>query len=295
MRHLKKLLILIVAFAIFASCLMVFAFADALAYGAATVSASTLNVRSGPGTDKEIKGTLQNGTKVVVLEQTNENWCKINHRGLVGYVSTDFLKDVVTAENFEATGNVVGSDVRMRSGPSTINPVILTTEKNAKVDIIGINNGWYKVKYKDSVGYIRSDFVKIGSGVSAGGSSDIGQQIADFAQQYVGYSYVYGAESPSRGFDCSGLVYYCYGQFGYNLSRTASQQYKNNGTTISKSDLEPGDLVFFSSYGSGVTHVGIYIGNDQFVHASTSKTGVIISDLNSSYYTRVWYGAKRIV
>ena len=86
-----------------------------------------------------------------------------------------------------------------------------------------------------------------------------------------------------------------YGQFGYSLSRTASQQYKNNGYSVSKSELQQGDLVFFSSNGYSVTHVGIYIGGGQFIHASTSTTGVIISDLNSSYYTRVWFGAKRIV
>ena len=64
---------------------------------------------------------------------------------------------------------------------------------------------------------------------------------------------------------------------------------------VSKSELQPGDLVFFSSNGSSVTHVGIYIGNGQFVHASTSKTGVIISNLSSAYYLRVWFGAKRIL
>ena len=132
------------------------------------------------------------------------------------------------------------------------------------------------------------------SGATAA-SATKGQKIANYALQYLGYKYVYGSESPSKGFDCSGLVYYTFGQFGYKLQRSASQQYKNNGTTIAKSDLKPGDLVFFSSNGSTVTHVGIYIGDNEFVHASTSDTGVIISNLTSAYYTKVWFGAKRIV
>ena len=133
------------------------------------------------------------------------------------------------------------------------------------------------------------------SSYTSSGSSSLGQEIANLALSFEGYDYVYGAESPSVGFDCSGLVYYVYGQFGYSLSRTASQQYKNNGVSVSKDELQQGDLVFFSSNGYSVTHVGIYIGDGQFVHASTSTTGVIISDLDSSYYTRVWFGATRIV
>lgn len=294
MKHLKKILILVVAFAIMTSCLTGFAYADSLAYGAATVNATKLNVRAGTGTDTEIKGTIANGTIVVVLERTNSEWYKINYHGLVGYVSTEYLTNVLTAENFNANGIVTGSGVRMRGGPSSDKAVIETVDRETAVSIIGINNGWYKVKHGSNTGYIRSDYIKIVASVSDTSSSDVGQKIADLAQQYVGYAYVYGEESPSRGFDCSGLVYYCYGQYGYSLSRTASQQYKNNGTSINKSDLKPGDLVFFSSNGSGVTHVGIFIGGTEFVHASTSKTGVIISDLDSSYYTRVWYGAKRI-
>lgn len=295
MKLLKKSLILIVIFAVLASCITGFAFADNLAYGAATVSASRLNVREGIGTDKNIKGSLTKGAIIVILEKTTDKWYKINYRGLVGYVSAEYLTDVLTAENFNAIGVVTGSDVRMRSGPSTNKSVVKTLDKDAVVDIIGINNGWYKVVHGGNTGYMRSDFVNIVAGPSSKDSSDVGQQIADLAQQYVGYSYVYGEESPSRGFDCSGLVYYCYGQFGYKLSRTASQQYKNHGTSVSKSELKVGDLVFFSSSGDGVTHVGIYIGDGKFVHASTSKTGVIISELGSDYYTRVWYGAKRIV
>lgn len=303
MKRMKKLLALILITALLVSTLTAMASASSLAYGAATVDATRLNVRSGPDTTYESKGTLASGAIVVVLERTSDEWYKINYRGLVGYVSTDYLTNVLLAENFTASGTINGTGIRMRSGPSTSKSQVATVPNNAVVDVIGINNGWYKVVYSGKTGYIRSDLMSITgasqSGATNGGSSNTnttpGQKIANFALQYVGYAYVYGAESPAQGFDCSGLVYYTYGQFGHKLARTATQQYNKHGVSVSKDNLQPGDLVFFSSNGYSITHVGIYIGGDQFVHASTSKTGVIISDLDSSYYTRVWYGAKRIV
>ncbi len=302
MKQLKKIIFLTIILSI---CLSLCAFtalaADSLAYGAATISASSLNVRSGPDTSYDRVTVLSRGTIVVILEQTNESWYKINYQGTVGYVSTQYLTNILTAENFNAAGTVNGTDVRMRTEPSTDSDVLATYDTGVTLDVIGINNGWYKAVDGDKVGYIRSDLMDITgrsssvSSYTSSGSSSLGQEIANLALSFEGYDYVYGAESPSVGFDCSGLVYYVYGQFGYSLSRTASQQYKNNGVSVSKDELQQGDLVFFSSNGYSVTHVGIYIGDGQFVHASTSTTGVIISDLDSSYYTRVWFGAKRIV
>ena len=100
--------------------------------------------------------------------------------------------------------------------------------------------------------------------------------------------------SPS-GFDCSGFVGYVYKQNGYSLKRVASDIYYNNGVSVSKSELQAGDLVFFSNSSESVGHVGIYIGGNQMIHASTSRTGVIISDLGSSYYIQHYVGAKRII
>lgn len=188
----------------------------------------------------------------------------------------------------------------MRSGPSTDTSIITVVPNTTVVNVIGINSGWYKVQYNGSTGYVRSDLMSItgagtsSSSASSSSASSVGQKASELAQKFVGYSYVYGAESPSEGFDCSGLVYYVYGQLGYSMSRRASIQYRDDGYSVSKADLQPGDLVFFSSDGYGVTHVGIYIGGGEFVHASTSRTGVIISSLSSSYYTRVWWGAKRV-
>ena len=106
-----------------------------------------------------------------------------------------------------------------------------------------------------------------------------------------------GAPSLADGAPCYELVWYVYTHFGYSMCRTATTQYNNNGRVVDKSELEPGDLVFFKEYygGNSIGHVGIYIGNGKFVHASTSTVGVIISELGSDNYTRRWYGAKRII
>lgn len=105
-----------------------------------------------------------------------------------------------------------------------------------------------------------------------------GQEVAEYAQQYVGYNYVWGGKSPETGFDCSGLVYYVYQQFGYTLNRTAAEQAKN-GSHVEADSLEPGDVLCFYK-GSSVGHSGIYIGDGNYVHAQDSATGVVVSPLS---------------
>lgn len=268
-----------------------------IAWGAATVDASALNIRSGPGTDYDRVGVISDGTVVVVIEKTNSDWYLINYLGTKGYVASEYLKNLEKAENFKATGVVNGDSVRMRSGPSTGKKAMASYDKGDSVSIIGINNGWYKIVTSVGTGYMRSDYIDITSGGptyttdtrDADSNYSLGQQIANFALQFEGYKYVYGEESPSKGFDCSGLVYYVYGQFGYKMERRASLQCKNNGRYVSRSELQPGDLVFFTQNGSTASHVGIYIGNDHYIHASTAKTGVKISELKE------YFCAKRII
>ena len=189
--------------------------------------ATGLNVRSGPGTTNSIITTISNGDIVVILEKTSDIWYKINAQGTEGYVAARYLKDVLTAENFSAYGALADRNVRMRNAPSLSGDIIGMYSTGTTLPVIGINSGWYKLRDGDKVGYIRSDLINIVSGCDteravatvSGGTTSLGREIADYAQGFVGYRYVYGAESPSVGFDCSGLVYYVYGQFGYSLSR----------------------------------------------------------------------------
>ena len=111
-------------------------------------------------------------------------------------------------------------------------------------------------------------------------SSSLRQQIVDYALQFVGNPYVYGGTSLTNGTDCSGFTQSVLGNFGINISRTAGAQ-SQGGKSVDLSQLEPGDLLFYSGSGDyGIGHVSMYIGNGQVVHASSSTTGIIVSDVN---------------
>lgn len=188
-------------------------------------------------------------------------------------------------------GKVTEGPLNVRSAPSTDSEKVDSFSTGKVLTILETLDGWYKVEE----GYVSADYVTIIDAAEAA-SSGSASEVVDLAMQYLGYPYCYGGSSPS-GFDCSGFVRYVYSQFGCSLNRTASAQ-MSNGTSVSMSELQPGDLVFFLKSGSGASrasHVGIYIGGGQFIHASTSSTGVIISDMDSAYYTTGFVGGRRIL
>lgn len=114
------------------------------------------------------------------------------------------------------------------------------------------------------------------------------------ARNLLGSPVVWGGASPAEGFDCSGLVQYVFRQAGINLPRTADLQFLV-GRTISPSALRPGDLVYYTTYEPGASHVGIYIGAEKFIHTSYSKGVVAIADINDPYFVQRFYGAKRVI
>ncbi|WP_080843884.1 NlpC/P60 family protein [Cytobacillus gottheilii] len=115
--------------------------------------------------------------------------------------------------------------------------------------------------------------------------------VADIASDYIGTPYAWGGTTPS-GFDCSGFIRYTYDKVGVTLPRTAQEMY-NQGASVSKTDLQEGDLVFFSTYKAGASHVGIYTGDNKFVHASSS--GVREDSLSNTYWNNTYLGAKKVV
>ncbi len=119
-----------------------------------------------------------------------------------------------------------------------------------------------------------------------------GAQIVQMAQQYMGTPYAWGGSSPG-GFDCSGFIYYIYGQFGISLPRMSDGQFEV-GRAISGDNLLPGDLVFFTTYEPGASHVGIYLGGGRFIHASSAAGEVTITPLGKSYYQERYLGARRV-
>mgnify|MGYP003197472007 CR=1 FL=1 len=261
-----------------------------LAANVGTVTSdSGLNLRSQASTSSSVLSVLPYGTQVDVLSTTSDGaWHQVSYLGVTGYVSGDYLS--VVAE--KVYGQVVADALNIRTGPGTEYATCGSLSNGTVVEIldtIGGMGGWYKI----AQGYVSTDYVAMVDASVVNGSAK-GAAIAQYAKQFVGYPYVYGGSSPS-GFDCSGFVTYVCNQNGISVNRTASAQ-MSNGTAVSKAQLQPGDLVFFNSGNSSklATHVGIYLGNGQFVHASTPSTGVIISDLNSSYYTNTYVGARRL-
>jgi len=122
---------------------------------------------------------------------------------------------------------------------------------------------------------------------------ELGEEICEYALQYVGYDYLWGGTSPETGFDCSGFVQYIYSQFGYSLNRIAEDQ-ALNGEHVDEGDIRPGDLLCFYSSKTYIGHVGIYLGDRLYIHAQSAKTGVVVSDLDDPWLPRV-FEARRIV
>lgn len=213
---------------------------------------------------------------------------------------------------------VNASSIYVRKGPGTDYEYIDSLILNSSVIVTHEVGDWYKVKVSGIEGYIAkrllSDTTK--DSTSRGevnreeteqktqnteeaqevATTSIGNQIVEYAKQYLGCKYVYGGSGPST-FDCSGFTMYVYAKFGVNLSHSARAQAKN-GTYVAKEDLQPGDIVFFKDYETmdGIGHCGIYIGNGDFIHAS-SGTGycVKISTLLSGSYNTRYETARRLI
>ena len=258
-----------------------------------SVKGSDVRMRSGPGTNYSILGTYQNGTPLTVTG-TENGWSKVTVGGVSGYIRSDYVSGGADSK----TGYIKGNDVRLRSGAGTNYSILGTYNNGTPLTITGTSGNWTAVTINGVKGYVNSAYVSTtktegGNGGGSTPSTSIGETIVATAKQYMGAPYVYGGMSPS-GFDCSGFVNYVYKLCGYSMSRVASSIYNNNGTYVEKANLQIGDLVFFASNSSSIGHVGIYIGNGQFIHSSSGAGCVVISDLSSSYYLKNYVGAKRI-
>ena len=268
---------------------------QAVAVGATT--GSSLRLRADASTSASVITTLDQDVAVAVLDDSIDGWYKVNYNGNVGYVSADYL--VIDQDNvFTSYGRVSGDGVNVRSAPSTSGGTLATVNDGAMVTVNGFVDGWYDVTCQyGTKGYIRSDLLVLTSNPTSGK----GASIVETALKHLGTRYVYGGAS-AGGFDCSGFTMYIYKQFGYNLPHSATSQWLSGmGTKITSiSELQPGDLVFFNdpsrNAGKACSHAGIYIGNGQHIHASSSRGGgVIISDMDSAYYTTGFVGGRRIL
>lgn len=234
---------------------------------------------------------------------------QVTYQDANGTEHTASVAAVAAQSETYACINAGGDALRVRQGPGTSYGILCNVYDGDRFPITGKTNGWYQILCNGRTGYVSADFILVqdkgevstpGGGDSSGNGSNgsgptdpLAQQIVDFALQYVGYPYVYGTAGPDT-FDCSGFTSYVYAHFGYTLNRSSRDQV-SNGVAVTKDQLQPGDLVFFSTNGSYPTHVGLYIGDGNIVHASTPQDGVKISSLETSYYIQNYFAARRIL
>lgn len=288
--------------------------ADEVGKRLAEVTTTTLKVRKEATTESIVLGLVPEGDILSVLEE-QEGWVKVSVEEGDGYVSTDYVRlytENVEAESREeeearlrreeearkaaeeaakkamqsqkpqnhssgkpSAGSGSGSSGNLSSG---------NTNKPSGGSSSG-NNTSNAHSGSSSVGQSSASSQSSGAGQSQESSSDLGQQIANYALKFLGNPYVYGGTSLTNGADCSGFVQSVYKHFGISLPRTSGEQGAAGRAVDGVKNAKPGDLVWYSG------HIGIYIGNEQIVHASNSKVGIITSNV---YYRNI-LGIRRII
>lgn len=251
-----------------------------------------LNVRETPSTDASLLGKLPMNAGCEILE-TLDGWYKISSGDVTGYVSAEFLLtgDAANERAKEALATVatVNADKLMvREQPSTESAILNRVAQNEDLEVAAVLDGWVQVNITGTTGYVSADYVTVHNTLPKGvtleelnaqaeeASESTGISVVEYAKQFLGNPYVWGGTSLTNGCDCSGFTMRIYEHFGYSLSRTSAAQ-SGNGTRVSLSEIQPGDLLFYS-YGGSIGHVAMYIGGGQIIHASTERTGICIGN-----------------
>lgn len=263
---------------------------------------SSLNLRSEASTSASVVTQIPNTHRVAVLDAI-DGWYKVAYNGQNGFVSADYveLSDIMNVQ--PGAAKITTDILNVRSAPSTSGDIVTRLSKGTTAKIIGINTGWFKIELASgATGYIHPDYVEVvansvsstaaSSGTAASGS--VRSQVVDYASTFLGVPYVYGGGSP-KGFDCSGFTSYVYKHFNVSLPHSSASQY-TRVSKVSRDNLQPGDLVFFASSagGSRINHVGIYVGNGNFIHAPRPGKVVCYDSLYSSYYSSHYVGAGTV-
>ena len=250
----------------------------------------TLNVRETPSADSSMVGKMPKNAAGEILE-TLDGWYKIQSGDVTGYVSADYLitgeEAAARAEEVKQTiATVKTPTLNVREEPNTECSILALMPQGEELNVLEDLSGWVKVDLDNTNGFISKDYVDISVQLPkamtmtevryGNGVSDVRVDLISYATQFVGNPYVWGGTSLTNGADCSGFTLSIFAKYGVYLPHSSKAQ-ANCGTRISASEAKPGDLFFYGS-GSSISHVAIYIGNGQIVHASSKKTGIKISN-----------------
>ena len=281
---------------------------DTAAYGG-------LKLRVGPAPWEAILKAMPDGTVVKIVDGpvvggNGNDWYAVAHEGQQGWVDGSYLApsappapQAPTTAGLAPGGTAVVTGVaaygglKLRTAPAPWEELIAVLSEGTTLRILegptigGNGDPWYRLAWGGSWGWASGVYLRP-SGATSSGSAATFVQVA---LEQLGKPYVWGATGPNS-FDCSGLTYYAaHKALGIILPRVADQQ-AFAGVHVDRADLIPGDLVFYeNTYGPGITHVGIYIGNNQWVNAANAIDGIIISSLDEPYWDTRYVGARRIV
>lgn len=282
---------------------------SAFALYPAQVKADSLYLRTAPGGD--IITTLSNGTKVAVINNSN-SWFKVAVGGKEGYVSGEFLTGTPNSDFNLGTGRITcDTSVNLREQPNMSAKVLTTIKNGSTVSAMGVYSGWYKVSFNGRTGYVHPDYLTFAGAQTAtpeetpkadepsdaakvaytGDNAQRGE-VLDYAAQFLGTPYVYGGSTPS-GFDCSGFTSYVFNNTVGSIPRVAQSQF-DAIEHVEREELLPGDLVFFGASEYSISHVGIYVGDDQFIHSPHTGDVVKYESLSGSYASR-FQGGGRVI
>lgn len=222
----------------------------------ACVNADRLNVRKEPSTDAKRMGYIDCGEKVQVIEECGE-WLKVQYTDdAEGYIAAEY---VTVSEEFSYAISIEEEKAQL-----ALRQALQARENISEQDVP-----------ENTMSFTLPE-------TTYTSNEELRQAIVEYAKQYLGNVYIHGGKSLAGGTDCSGFTCFVYADFGYSISRTPSGQYSDAGKSIDMSEIQPGDIICYSTNGKSCTHVALYIGDGQIIHAANSRKGVIISQADYS-------------
>lgn len=261
--------------------------------GMSVISSGNLNIRQEASTDSEVIGILTNHNACELLEDAGE-WYKVTSGKVTGYVNKQYLvtgdeAEAIAEQEIKTVATVNTETLNVRAEKSTDAAVLSQVGNSEAFTVNSVADGWVEISVDDSVGYISQDYVTLAQALPTAktieqvkygdGVSDVRASVVSYALQFVGNRYVWGGTSLEKGVDCSGFTMRILGKYGISLPHSSKAQ-PSYGKKISASEAKPGDLFFYGS-GRSISHVAIYIGNGQIVHASNKRDGIKVSN---AYY-----------